>query len=92
MNSFHDHRERIRRLELLRVDRIRVEVGYQRCEEIGARHLGRPFDRAGGLARPWLVPGGTVNSHDIAVLGYLAVLLAGIVLQLLATRTRALPV
>ena len=36
-----------------------------------------------------LVPGGTVNSHDVTVLGYLAVLLAGIVLQLLATRTRA---
>jgi Family of unknown function (DUF6186) len=30
-----------------------------------------------------------VNSHDVTVLGYLAVLLAGIVLQLLATRTRA---
>ena len=30
-----------------------------------------------------------MNSHDIAVLGYLAVLLAGIVLQLLATKTRA---
>jgi hypothetical protein len=30
-----------------------------------------------------------VNSHDLTVLGYLAVLLAGIVLQLLATRTRA---
>jgi hypothetical protein len=30
-----------------------------------------------------------VNSHDVTVLGYLAVLVAGIVLQLLATRTRA---
>lgn len=30
-----------------------------------------------------------MNSHDVTVLGYLAVLLAGIVLQLLATRTRA---
>jgi hypothetical protein len=30
-----------------------------------------------------------VNSHDVTVLGYLAILLAGIVLQLLATRTRA---
>ena len=30
-----------------------------------------------------------MNSHDITVLGYLAVLLAGIVLQLLAARTRA---
>jgi len=30
-----------------------------------------------------------VNSHDLTVLGYLAILLAGIVLQLLATRTRA---
>lgn len=30
-----------------------------------------------------------MNSHDITVLGYLAFLLAGIVLQLLATRTRA---
>jgi hypothetical protein len=30
-----------------------------------------------------------VNSHDVTVLGYLAVLLAGIILQLLATRTRA---
>jgi uncharacterized protein DUF6186 len=30
-----------------------------------------------------------VNSHDVTVLGYLAVLLAGIILQLIATRTRA---
>ena len=30
-----------------------------------------------------------MNSHDVTVLGYLAILLAGIVLQLLATRTRA---
>ena len=30
-----------------------------------------------------------MNSHDVTVLGYLAVLLAGIILQLLATRTRA---
>ena len=30
-----------------------------------------------------------MNSHDATVLGYLVILLAGIVLQLLATRTRA---
>jgi hypothetical protein len=30
-----------------------------------------------------------VTSHDVTVLGYLAVVLAGGVLQLLATRTRA---
>ena len=30
-----------------------------------------------------------MNGHDLTVLGYLAILLAGIVLQLLATRTRA---
>jgi hypothetical protein len=30
-----------------------------------------------------------VNSHDVTVLGYLVVLLAGVILQLLATRTRA---
>jgi Family of unknown function (DUF6186) len=30
-----------------------------------------------------------MNSHDLTVLGYLAILLAGIVLQLLATRTRS---
>jgi hypothetical protein len=30
-----------------------------------------------------------MNSHDVTVAGYLVVLLAGIVLQLLATRTRA---
>ena len=30
-----------------------------------------------------------MNSHDVTVLGYLAILLAGIILQLLATRTRA---
>jgi len=30
-----------------------------------------------------------VNSHDVTVLGFLAVLLAGVILQLLATRTRA---
>ena len=30
-----------------------------------------------------------MNSHDVTVAGYLAVLLAGIVLQLLVTRTRA---
>jgi len=30
-----------------------------------------------------------VNSHDVTVLGYLVILLAGIILQLLATRTRA---
>lgn len=30
-----------------------------------------------------------MNSHDVTVVGYLVVLLAGIVLQLLATRTRA---
>jgi len=30
-----------------------------------------------------------VNSHDVTILGYLVVLLAGVVLQLLATRTRA---
>ena len=30
-----------------------------------------------------------MNSHDVTVLGYLAVVLAGVVLQLLATRTRA---
>jgi Family of unknown function (DUF6186) len=30
-----------------------------------------------------------VNSHDVTVLCYLVVLLAGIVLQLLATKTRA---
>ena len=30
-----------------------------------------------------------MNSHDVTVLGYLVVLLAGIVLQLLATKTRA---
>ena len=30
-----------------------------------------------------------MNSHDVTVLGYLAVRLAGVVLQLLATRTRA---
>jgi hypothetical protein len=32
-----------------------------------------------------------VNSHDVTVLGYLAVVLAGGVLQLLATRTRSDP-
>ena len=30
-----------------------------------------------------------MNTHDVTVLGYLAILLVGIVLQLLATRTRA---
>ena len=30
-----------------------------------------------------------MNSHDVTVAGYLAILLAGIILQLLATRTRA---
>ena len=30
-----------------------------------------------------------MNSHDITVTGYLVVLLAGVTLQLLATRTRA---
>jgi Family of unknown function (DUF6186) len=30
-----------------------------------------------------------MNSHDVTVLGYLVVLLAGVTLQLLATRTRA---
>ena len=30
-----------------------------------------------------------MNSHDVTVAGYLVVLLAGIVLQLLATKTRA---
>ena len=30
-----------------------------------------------------------MNSHDVTVVGYLAVLLAGVILQLLATRTRA---
>lgn len=30
-----------------------------------------------------------MNSHDVTVAGYLAVLSAGVVLQLLATRTRA---
>ena len=30
-----------------------------------------------------------MNSHDVTVFGYLAILLAGIILQLLATRTRA---
>jgi hypothetical protein len=30
-----------------------------------------------------------MSSHDVTVLGYLLVLLAGVVLQLLATRTRA---
>src|SRR4029077_17138854 len=61
----------------------------QHADRPRAEHLGGPFGRAGGLARSRLVPGGTVNSHDVTVLGYLAVLLAGIVLQLLATRTRA---
>ena len=30
-----------------------------------------------------------MNSHDVTVFGYLAVVLGGVVLQLLATRTRA---
>jgi Family of unknown function (DUF6186) len=30
-----------------------------------------------------------VNSHDITITGYLVVLAAGVILQLLATRTRA---
>lgn len=30
-----------------------------------------------------------MNSHDVTVVGYLVVLSAGIILQLLATRTRA---
>jgi Family of unknown function (DUF6186) len=30
-----------------------------------------------------------VNSHDITVTGYLAVVLGGVLLQVLATRTRA---
>jgi hypothetical protein len=30
-----------------------------------------------------------MNSHDVTIVGYLVVLLAGIVLELLATRTRA---
>ena len=61
----------------------------QHADRPGAEHLGWPLDRPRGLARTWLVPGGAVNSHDVTVLGYLAVVLAGGVLQLLATRTRA---
>ena len=30
-----------------------------------------------------------INSHDVTVLGYLLVLLAGLLLEFLATRTRA---
>src|SRR5262249_4901045 len=61
----------------------------QHADRPGAEHLGGPFGRTGGLARPRLVPGGAVNSHDLTVLGYLAVLLARIALQPRAPGTGA---
>src|SRR5262249_33707236 len=60
----------------------------QRSHRPGAGDRGRPLGVAGGLAGGRLVLGAAMNSHDVTIVGYLAVLGLGVMLQLLATRTR----